>query len=87
MADLLSRLKYRVGDTLQVSGPDGRGRYGKVILVKPYPVPAYFMDLYPGALECYDYIYATGPDGKVRLYAGNWLSEERLEPVEWPEGK
>jgi hypothetical protein len=39
----------------------------------------YLLDCHPGAVGGYVYIWLGKPDEFARLYAANWISEDRLE--------
>lgn len=53
---------------------------GQVMLYKQWPRPIYFLDLSPGAVSGYEYIWLTHPtQGGSYCCPGNWFDEMFLK--------
>lgn len=77
--------KFSVGQLVSVNDDAGRGRWGPVVLWKPYPEDRYGLSLYPGALGGYEWIWVKF-EGREQLLPINWISGCRLVPCTGDEG-
>jgi hypothetical protein len=73
----VAAVKYPIGSEVELV--DYPGRTGTVCLFKEHPRPLYGLDVHPGAVGGYEWIWLKPPHYKrPTMLPINWISERRL---------